>query len=60
MKARNGAGRRSKRRAKPARPTRTVQVDLGARSDNLVEVLSGLELGQVIARRGAVDSAGER
>jgi len=35
-------------------------VELGARSDDLVEVLGGLELGQVIARRGAVDSAGER
>lgn len=36
-------------------------VELGARSGNLVEVLSGLELGQVIARRGAADSAaGER
>ncbi len=34
-----------------------IPVQLGARNEELVEVLSGLELGQVIARRGAVGSA---
>jgi len=37
--------------------SRETPVELGARSENLVEVLSGLELGQVIARRGAATSA---
>ena len=38
--------------------SRETPVELGARSENLVEVLGGLELGQTIARRGAGNGAG--
>ena len=37
--------------------SRETPVELGARSEDLVEVLSGLELGQAIARRGAATNA---
>ena len=39
--------------------SRETPVELGARSENLVEVLRGLEMGQVIARRGSGSRVGD-